>query len=514
MTETPASHLETAAKGIILVLAATVLSQLFWFLSKLYVATALSKQDFGLFTLAWTIFSIITAVATLGLPEGLLRFIPLKGAQGDPEGARAMSRAAMQITSGISLFLAVLLYLLSGPIAERVFYDKGLAYPLRAVSLLIPFMLVFKTVLYILRGYGFIYVKVLSDIGTPALYGLLVVASASLIPGITGVLGAFVISQMAVAVLVVAYGYSMLGRASLSPFGGRHRRELLSFSWVIMLVSIIDMMLAWTDSLILGRYVDATSVGIYGIGMSIAKLITMPYDTLWFIFFPIAAELCSGGKDAEFKRTYHVLMRWNFFLTLPIFFVCYFFPETTLSILFRDKFQDAATPLRILAIGFLSHAVLGISIISLVASGYMKTLLKISSAGAVFNIALSYTLVKYMGLGMKGAALATVSTFILIDTVYSIAFYRTRGIFPLTPSFVRPVLLLAVVGYFTKLLAGLMPMSALLLPVYFLVFLVLYFAGLLLIRSIEEEDVMLVRRISGRLNIPAGGLIRFLERFV
>ena len=54
------------------------------------------------------------------------------------------------------------------------------------------------------------------------------------------------------------------------------RKEVFSYSWPIMFTGIFISLLYWTDSLVIGYYMDATSVGIYNAAIPIIAL-------FWFI---------------------------------------------------------------------------------------------------------------------------------------------------------------------------------------------------------------------------------------
>ncbi|MDA8326336.1 MAG: hypothetical protein M0033_08955, partial [Nitrospiraceae bacterium] len=67
------SHLKTAVKGSMLILAGTVLSQLLWFSIKILIVRNTTKEEFGIYSLMLTIFGILDAIVPLGITSGVTR---------------------------------------------------------------------------------------------------------------------------------------------------------------------------------------------------------------------------------------------------------------------------------------------------------------------------------------------------------------------------------------------------------------------------------------------------------
>ncbi len=144
----------------------------------------------------------------------------------------------------------------------------------------------------------------------------------------------------------------------------------------------------------LGRYGTAEEVGVYSVSVSLAAFLTLPLVALWYVYMPVAGELYAKNRSSDLARTYQVLTKWIFSVTLPVFFILFFFPEMTITFLFGERFADSAAPLRILSLGYLFTAFMGTNSMLLLVMGLSKAVMKISAAGAVLNIILNYILHK------------------------------------------------------------------------------------------------------------------------
>ncbi len=506
-------HLKTAVKGSTLVLASAIGSNLLWFFIKVLIVRNTTTAEFGIYTLVLTVVSILTAVAPLGIPSGVTRFVSIYQGEGKVEEADGMSRAGVQMMLVLGLAAFVFLYFLAGPIARDFFYTPGLAGPLRTVSVVVPIMLYASAVASVLIGRGLIGQKFLGDLLSPVLYAGLLGAAIFLQMRLTGILHAYVISSILVYGLVAAYGFWKLGGAPLLPKRGQRHWELLKFSTPLTISTITSLVLVWADTLMIGRYINAQAVGTYGVSVSMVKLLLFPLSALSFVFLPIAGEIFAKKQMGELHRTYQVLTKWVFAATLPIFFVLFFFPQMSITALFGSRFPEAALPLRLLALGFMMHTFFGTNGMLLVVMGFPKTIMKISVAAAAVNIALNYIFLKSMGMGIAGGALATMISYILINIMYSVKLYQHSRMHPFSASYLKPVAGAAISGLLIYVVAKSLPLSLWMLPVYFVLFTAGYVASLLLSRSIEEEDLFLLERVLNRLGARPAPVLAFLERF-
>jgi O-antigen/teichoic acid export membrane protein len=281
-----------------------------------------------------------------------------------------------------------------------------------------------------------------------------------------------------------------------------------------MVAGVAHTVLLWTDTLMLGRYGSAADVGAYNVSTSLARLVMFPLAALAFVFMPIAGRLFASGKMQELKRAYQVLTKWVFSATLPILFVLLFFPAIAISFLFGEGFSEAIAPLRLLCLGFTVHVFLGTNIMLLTVLGLPHIVMMNSAGAALLNVVLNYIFIKLLGLGLKGAALASMVSYIQANLIASFILYRRSGLHPLTPQYLKPVLSSALVGLAIYALAKALPFQLWILPLHLVLFLGGYFWALLLTRSLEAEDLDLLKAISERTGIQTEWLRRCIGRFV
>lgn len=232
-----------------------------------------------------------------------------------------------------------------------------------------------------------------------------------------------------------------------------------------------------------------------------------------FIYTPIISQLYPKNLLKEIKRSYAVLTKWVFSVTLPIFLIFIFFPDIVLSFLFGSQYIGAATALQFLALGFFVHTFLGPNGATLTAMGKTKILMWASLSSAVLNVVLNVSLIPLIGI--TGAAMATASSLALANMILSTKLYFLSGVHPFTKNYLKPIItsitLIFVINSFAKTLFIITVWH--LLPL-FLLFITIYGLSLLLTKSFDQEDISMLLTIERMAGIDASPIKRILKRFI
>ncbi len=80
-------------------------------------------------------------------------------------------------------------------------------------------------------------------------------------------------------------------------FSSRLARELVVFSAPLMLTGILEYIMNWTDTLMLGYYLNSDVVGLYNSASPLARFIPPVFlGSAGFLFMPIATAFYTEGK--------------------------------------------------------------------------------------------------------------------------------------------------------------------------------------------------------------------------
>ena len=97
----------------------------------------------------YTVYTLILAVATMGIPNTISKLVSEKIALGDRRGAHKIFRVAMGLFSIVAVIFAIMLFTCSGMIAEKLLSNPGVKYTLMALAPAI----IFVALSAVLRGY-------------------------------------------------------------------------------------------------------------------------------------------------------------------------------------------------------------------------------------------------------------------------------------------------------------------------------------------------------------------------
>ena len=199
---------------------------------------------------------------------------------------------------------------------------------------------------------------------------------------------------------------------------------MLNVAFPMLLSTSMFMVMNWTDTLMIGYYLDAHDVGIYRIAFKIAALITFAQ----FAINSIAAPMFSSFKAKKDMQGLRKMVRnigyLNLLISGPAFLFIILFPNFLLE-LFGSEFSEGVLPLIILAIGTVINALCGPVMYLLNMTGKERSARNIIIIASLINIALNYYLIPQYGL--MGAAYATSISTVIWNALAVIKIKRVYG---------------------------------------------------------------------------------------
>lgn len=507
--------LATIARGAAVVLAGVIAASALGYAQKLVIANHLPPGGLGRVALGLAIVGLATAIATLGLREGLARF--LAAHRDDARAARRILVYAFAIGAPLAGAASLALYAGADALATRAFHDPFLAPILRILAPLVLLGAVAQLAIAAFRGLAAPGAKALvADLLQPTVVLLLLVALLARGYGAEGGARAYAIAGAAMAAGALVGLALLIPRGDARPAGAVERvtaRSLLAFSWPLMLTSVLWLVVAWTDVAMLGAMRASYEVGLYGVALPTAQLLLLPLNALAFLFMPTLSALHARGDVPEARRTFRHVTRWVFLATFPLWVLVVALADPLVSALFGEAYAPAAPALRILATGFLVAAVVGPTGNVLVALGRPKANLAFAATAAGLNVALNLALIPRWG--HVGAAAATAVSVAVANAVSLALAHRAIGEHPFHRSLLAPVAAAAIAVVPALLLASRGTPGLVLAAV--LAYAALYVAALVVLRAFEAEDADAldalaegVPALAGPLRRAAGSLRRLV----
>ncbi|MDY6765842.1 MAG: flippase [Candidatus Nanohaloarchaea archaeon] len=491
----PGEALERIGKGTSAVVAGFAAGSALDYALKVVLARSLQPQLYGAFMQAFGIVHVAVIVAVVGLNRGLPRMVSYFRGSGREADARNAVVTATVLTVPPAVLLTVVLRIGAGRLAS-VFGEPLMVEPLKVLALGLVPMAVFYMSTASLRGMQNARMKVyLDDLMHPSLELLLVLA-VFLAGGVT--LAGVAYAHLSAALVAALAGLLVVHR-HIQVLGGGTRlipRQLLLFTWPLLVVGVVTAVDRWIDVLMLGWLSTSATAGTYEVAMAVAGVLLIVLSAVRYMFLPVASELYAREQMAVLAEAYQTTARWMMVVVLPLFVGLAVFPAHILTFLFGQGYAGGAGVVRILIAGYMIASLAGPAGMILIAAGRTRLLmwafLFLGAADIVLNLVL------IPALGMAGAAVAMTvaragSTALILGVVY-----RMAGMHPFTPRHLR----IAAAGAVAAVpMAGVIAVTPETFPAALLsgaVFVAAYLPGVYLLQGVSAEDRDLVAALFRR----------------
>jgi len=507
--------LRKIAKGAGIAFTGIFIGLTLGYLSRMVIARWLGAFDYGLICLGFAAMTIGATLASVGLPAGIQRYVSFYRGKEDPGRIKGTILGALKISLPLSIVFALLFFFGADWLCLHFFHNSDLAPILRIFAIGIPFWVLASN--FISGTIGFqdlryrVYVR---DLFQNIFKLIAIVAFLALGFRVIGAAWGWVLAVIGMPLLA----FYFLEKKVFPIFNTEVKaipmeKELLSFSWPLIFAHVAWLITGWTDTLMLGYFSTATDVGIYNAALPTAQVLGVGSGAFALIFMSVASELYARNRERDLRNIYSAVTKWVLSIILPGFLLMALFSHSVLRILFGSEFMVAAPALSILAFSFFIRSLFGLSDSLLQTYGRTKILMVCSFCTAGVNFILNFLLIPIYGI--NGAAIATVISVVLGSLMGFSFIFRIAKMQPFKKSYLKPVVasLLAVfvVYAITKYLIGVSIPS--LIGMFFL-FLALYFFLLLLFKSFESQDLMIMRAIDQRLGTKSDWLRRIIQKFL
>jgi O-antigen/teichoic acid export membrane protein len=400
------------------------------------LARGLGAQEYGIYSYALSIATLLAVPVQLGLPTLVVRDTArLKQAGEIRQMYRLWSWSTLAVLI-VSALLAIPIWLLS----PHIFNQNLTVLPLLIVLALVPMMSFSALRAAALRGLGHVVQGQLPEmLLRPALILALILIVQAFGPilefGKDGwrmqAQHALLMNLVATALAFVA-GLILLRRiAPTSNFGSEARslhREWIRAGMVLGIASSAMMVNRNLDMVMLGSLRPAEEVGVYKIAVTLATLSSIALNLLNLVVQPRIAQMFAASDINGIRRLVTMVSRVGFATGCVVAMIFYGFGERLIVAAFGGDYSEAQTTLKILVLGQLANTFFGPVIMVLNMTGHERIVMWSVIACALGNIALNALLIPIYG--ATGAAIATATTLFAWNLILHSQSVRKLGIDP------------------------------------------------------------------------------------
>lgn len=497
------NSLKLLVKTSFIVFIGVILSKFFTYLYKIVIARSFGSEVYGLFSLSIIIISMIIAFSSLGLPEGITRFISFYRARKDIKRIKYLIKISLIGSLVSSIIVASTLFIFSEKISVNIFHNSDLIIFLKILSLTVPLVIISNIFLSTMRGFEKIKTySILVNIVNSGLKLFFLLLLLFFGFKINSVYYSYFLASVVMVILSFIFfkfyiypeifnsntpiNLSNLKRLNLN-------KKLFFYSWPIMFTGTVASLFYWSDTFIIGYFMQAKDIGLYNTALPIVAILGIVPDLFMQLFFPMITKEISKKNKEIVSQISKQVGKWIIILNIPIFLIMILFPGVIINLLFGAEYIPIKDVLRILAIGSMvgSFSALPISILSSI--GKTKLILFNLLSLAILNIILNFILIpKY---GLTGAAIATTISFFIFAIILLIEVYHFTKIIPFRRKTIRIILVSLIpllIIFFTKDYFS-SNLSYVLLTA--ILFVLLYSFLILIFRCLDDNDWMIINRV-------------------
>ncbi len=500
----PKVYARRLVKGSAVVFAALVASGLAAFLLRIVLARSFSVEEYGFFYASAALVSFFALFRGLGLGWALVKYIPEFKLRRQFSEIKSSIAFTLLFQVIFAFLVATMLFWLSDRItlmlstpADRAVIGMARASLVIKILSIWFFVALFPATLRAaFQGFQNMpaYALVSLEIFFTLIWAILLVGMLG--TGIEGAAYAYLLGSLIVAVLgffLFRRGYSQVlkARATLKR---NLIKKLFAFALPVFIGGLGGLIIGYMDTLMIAGFLSSKQVGFYQTAQPAARILWYLSTPLVTVLFPMISELWARREHELLRRALHFLTKFSFILIIPPALIFIAFPEIVIRLLFGSKYLPGTTALRILAGAAIAHTIF--AILASTMNGIGKPVINTKVVGAMACLNLTGNLALIPLYGIKGAAIATFSAYVLglvLMFHYGRKFVRfSVPVLPLLKTVAGGMLtLLVIFGLKSVLVLSPWPEAfAVMIPS-----LMFYGMWILATRAVTKDDLELIARI-------------------
>lgn len=510
--------LKSIFRAGVLVFLGTVFSKFAGLAYRVLVGRYLGPADYGVISVMIAVFSVATTIAFVGIPNGVQKYVAYYRGKEDHSRVLGAARTGLILLTIPSVIVAVLLFALAPWLAEAVFHEPLAIWPIRMVAVIIPLRGWTQILTCITTAYEQMRYEVyVGRIAVNVIKLTVAVPLVALGYGYLGAAFAYAFSFGVIVLLAAYYARKVVPDLfDLSVPDERNYSEMISHSWPLLAAGLVGAITGHVDTFMLQSFLGSAEVGKYQAAYPFGMLLTAVGGIFATMFLSNVSKLEALEMEAEIAETYRTVVKWIAIGVVPLFLIMFAFPRAVL-VVFGDQYYGVTNVLRVLALGFLASTLIGpvgrmYQAMSRTRLNFYTTLV-----AATGNLTLNYLLIPmdaWYG-GLMGAAIATSLTFVFVEITHLVFIRWLLGIQPFRLAvgkvWFAGAAAITVAWAGANLVFDVTPAWA--LPLILVVFGLVYAVVLLVIGTIEEDDLVILRAVREKIGVEMEWLERLVKRF-
>ena len=146
-------NLNLIAVSSLIVFIGIALSKILTYVYRIIIARHFGPEEYGLFSLASMVLILVVTLCSIGLPEGIIRYIPLYRSKKDEKSIATVINKSKLVLLIAGMLGGVILALFAKDISILFFHTPSLTPFLYIAAITVPFFTMANFYLAVLRAY-------------------------------------------------------------------------------------------------------------------------------------------------------------------------------------------------------------------------------------------------------------------------------------------------------------------------------------------------------------------------
>jgi len=475
-----AEKAERLVKNSIWLFGAEGFSKVIALVTQIFAARFLGGEGYGIFSFAFAATGAFIVFIDAGLAIFLTREVSRH-----PENAPGYLHNVLAMKWKLSLATGLVL---AGALWMAALEPVSL---LAAVAIGLALMINGYTEMYLAVFRAFERMRIVSVLLVAQRVLFFILGLAVLLQGGDVVVFSFSFFASAVIILVAARRQMVIEHERLPPstFDRQLVREIFKGALPLCGLLLFTYIYFRIDAVLLFFLRGELETGFYSAAFKLIENISWLIASIRLGVFPVLAKTFKEGSD-HYQKIWQQTVRYLLLISIPLSVGMFLLAPRLLGLLYGASFDTGGTVLMIMSLGFPLLCLNDLAAYLLLSQNKTRSVLQITGGAAVFNVFLNLFLIPKWG--MEGAAWAATLTQFLLFGVY---YFKVREICGNTKILVllwRPVLAAGAMAVLLKGWDTLALVPAVLLSI------VLYFAVLRVLKTFNDFDRLIFRRILNR----------------
>lgn len=369
-----------SAQGSIVLLAGNLMATIGQTVASILIARLLGPEQYGTYSLALVIPSIIQLFVSLGVNTAVTRFVAYHVSIHENEVAKRFAESALLVTFFSGIVLSGVCFLSASAFSNYVFHRAYLAQYVELASAIVCAQALLNTAIAAAIGWNAMgqasFANIVVAFTKLLLSPLLIVTGFGLFGAIAG--------QTLAAVLGAGIAVAVLFGTKLRPFGVRWQslasdaKQMMSFGLPAFIAGFLSGVWPYYLSVVLAAVASDVVIGYYQAASNFTIAISLLSGAAGSALFPAFTSL-HGGKG-DLPSALKLAVKFVAYVTIPVIFLLAATAGQLMVLFYGHSFAAGATFLVILAVSA-TPVLLGLTVLPSFFNGVARTRLTLFMVG-------------------------------------------------------------------------------------------------------------------------------------